>query len=175
MGYTDRDIARFWKYVDRRSEDECWEWLGGHNKWGYGSFWMPRPSGGHYRHEKAHRVSYQIAYGPVVWEDGTYHGIVVCHACDNPGCVNPKHLFLGTQKENMQDASRKGRTRKSRNRGSKNPLSVLTEDAVRDIRARVSNGERQTAVASFHGVAIETVNSIIHGRSWAWLDNKGEQ
>lgn len=94
--------VRFESKVERIPFHTCWEWTGslmtrsdeGHR---YGSFYY----GG--RSELAHRVSWLISRGPIP------EGLWVLHRCDNPGCVNPDHLFLGTQTDNMQDCARKGR------------------------------------------------------------------
>lgn len=96
---------RFWDLADVRADDECWEWKGGtrgNNGIQYGTFWV----GG--KHMSAHRYSWMIQNGPFP-EGGDTRGMCVCHSCDNPLCVNPAHLFLGTHTDNMQDKIGKGR------------------------------------------------------------------
>ena len=81
--------------------DKCWLWIGGHYNHGYGKFWNGD------RYEGAHRASYRIFVGPIPPD------MLVCHTCDNPSCVNPDHLFVGTMKDNMQDSLTKGRNPKT--------------------------------------------------------------
>lgn len=89
---------RFWGKVDRRGPDECWEWRGSHNGRHYGHF---HPTKG--TDEYAHRFSYAMAHGAIA------DGLHVRHRCDNPPCVNPAHLELGTRLENMADMVARGR------------------------------------------------------------------
>ena len=90
------ELQRFWEKVQKKSGG-CWTWLGAKNNQGYGNFNV----GGKF--ERAHRIAYCLSIGEVP------AGLFVLHHCDNPSCVNPKHLFLGTQKDNMQDCLKKGR------------------------------------------------------------------
>jgi hypothetical protein len=94
-------ITRFWSRVDKRGENECWNWLGGTNGRDYGEIWTVQN-----KHYRVHRFSYVLHYGI---EPGK---LLVCHECDNPLCVNPKHLFLGTHLDNVKDCVSKGRFKK---------------------------------------------------------------
>ena len=98
MNFSQYDIDRFWRKVDIRSDSECWEWIAPADKWGYGYFTCQ------YKKIKAHRFSAYIA-------DMDIKDKCVCHTCDNPSCVNPAHLFTGTQADNMRDRFAKGRIR----------------------------------------------------------------
>ena len=91
---------RFWPKVEMGKK--CWEWVGGKDGDGYG---VLRVGSAECNFIKAHRVSFLIHYGEIP------HGLVVCHTCDNPSCVNPKHLFIGSRKDNTRDMLKKGRAR----------------------------------------------------------------
>jgi hypothetical protein len=93
-------LDRFWEKVDRRGDDECWNWTAGRNRWGYGKF-SPRTPG----HMGAHRFSAMLHFGMFDLR------LLVLHHCDNPACVNPAHLYLGTDADNARDKRVRGRSR----------------------------------------------------------------
>lgn len=95
-------LDRFWENV-QKSNDGCWIWTASVSRAGYGDIWVGLRPG--VRIIKVHRLSWEIHYGPIP------DGLFVCHRCDNPRCVRPDHLFLGTHTDNMRDASAKGRLR----------------------------------------------------------------
>jgi hypothetical protein len=119
----------------------------------------------------AHRFSYILAHGRIP------KGLFVCHTCDNRGCVNPAHMFLGTSKDNMQDAARKGRTLS----GDKHPSHVhpemirrgessshhrLTSEQVLAIRKAQQEGAPRRALATEYGVDRSTIDAIVHRKTW---------
>lgn len=146
---------RFWAKVNIPSDQNaCWGWIAMRDLDGYGMIW---PGGAKGPMLKASRVSWEIHFGPIP------SGLSVLHTCDNPSCVNPSHLFLGTQKDNRQDATRKGRTAK----GEENGSAKLTEPQVRDIRARyVEGGITMRTLAKMFGVHPGTIGDILHRQIW---------
>lgn len=96
----------FWANIKKDFENNCWEWKGAKNRHGYGVIYS-YSSFKKYAHLRAHRVSWEIYNAEEI-----PNGLYICHHCDNPSCVNPNHLFLGTQKDNILDSVRKGRFRR---------------------------------------------------------------
>lgn len=141
---------RFWGKVD--TTGECWEWRGAKSRGGYG--YMIRYRDGKPRSYLAHRVSWEIAHGPIP------AGLLVCHHCDNPGCVRPDHLFVGTDADNSRDMWSKGRGRPPR--GFNHPRATLTWAQVCEIRAQFAHGpgkRRDPATGRFISSGIsETAN-----------------
>lgn len=149
-------INRFWTHVQRSGgPDACWLWTGHIGENGYGIF------GVNGRQHKAHRVSYLIEHGRI--ENDRF----VLHRCDVRACVNPAHLFLGTPKDNSQDAVRKGRNTKLY--GERNGKAKLTRAAVLAIRRLCKRGVYQKAVAQRFGVSEATVSYVVNGGRWGKL------
>lgn len=142
---------RFWRHVQRG--EGCWEWTGCLHDGGYG---LIRVDG---RNRRAHRVAWQLSHGAIP------EGLRVCHTCDNPPCVRPDHLFLGTDADNMRDKTAKGRARW--HRGSANSMAKLTEALVQTIRAEAAAGVTYRAIARVHGIHFTTVGGIVRRQIWS--------
>jgi len=151
---TPKVIARFWSKVDARGgPDACWAWIGAKDRAGYGRLRSQRNQGDFI----AHRLSWEFHRG------GIPNGLWVLHHCDNPPCVNPAHLFLGTCADNIADRNAKGRTAA----GSRVAQSKLLEGEVEDIRAALGRKELRRVIAARFGVSPGTIDCIAAGRTWA--------
>jgi hypothetical protein len=155
--------TRLWDRIDMSAgPDGCWPWRGrvGYRD-GYGRFgdWL------------VHRRVWFEVNGPIP------EGMLICHHCDNRPCCNPKHLFLGTQADNLADMVAKGRSASGDRsgarrhperlwRGSQIPQSKVTEADVPDIRARAAAGESQRSIGLSHGLTQGAVWSIVQRRTW---------
>ena len=162
------EYERFWSKVDRSGgPDACWPWTtaGRVIDGEYGKF----------RLRGAHRVSWELANGPIP------DGLCVLHRCDNPPCVRPDHLWIGTKKDNIRDAMSKGRNvpppvmrgidHPARYRGvttigSRNSQSKLTEAVIPEIRTRVASGESRRSIARSLGVHHSVISGIVRGTKW---------
>ena len=141
---------RFLAKVDGSGGDAaCWPWRGTVTAQGYGQIWSKG------RHRNATRISWELAHGPIP------PGMFVLHACDNPPCVNPGHLFIGTHADNMRDMRAKGRDRPSPRTQRK-----LTEAAVREARSLWASGVHVAELARRFGVAHPTMKNVVEGVSW---------
>ncbi len=145
-------VLKFWANVDKSGE--CWEWTGGRTGTGYGVFGRPQV--------KAHRYVWSIEYGPIP------HGMFVCHQCDNPPCVRPDHLFLGTPSDNMQDMVAKGRARGGHAQiGEQNGRAKITSAIATAIRSEwKARGGSQRELGMKFGISQSAVSAILSGKSW---------
>lgn len=143
--------AEFWAKADRT--EGCWEWLG--TRWANGY--------GRIGDKKAHRIAWERANGRPIPT-----GMLVCHRCDNPPCVNPAHLYLGTHRDNVRDRMERERGQ----RGTDVNTAKLTEEQVHEIRARCDRGEVHRTVAADFGISQVMVSLIARRKSWAWLPNR---
>lgn len=150
---------RFWKKVEKTSD--CWNWVGCKDAKGYGEIGV----GGKRGTAFAHRVSFELHNGQIPV------GLHVLHRCDNPSCVRPDHLFLGTHSDNMQDMWEKGRGRcdGAGRRGSANGNHRLTEPQVIEIRSRVSSGATRRGLAREFNVSKTLISLIANGAVWTHL------
>lgn len=140
-----------WNRIDRSAgSNGCWPWLGGLDRYGYGTVSRVRGS-------RAHKAVWIELNGSVP------KGLCVCHSCDNPACCNLKHLWLGTHKQNMEDRNKKSRQSK----GITQPGAILTEKDVRFIRNAYAKGLLDgIQLALRFGISSSHIYEIVHRKSW---------
>lgn len=146
--------------IDKASSG-CWNWTAGKDSYGYGQMKV----GGKKR--LCHRLSFEEENGPIP------DGQCVLHSCDNRACLNPDHLFLGTQPENIADMIAKGRDRKASQKGEAHGMAKLTEHEV--IAIRSSRGFSQSELASMYGVSQSAISLIRLGKKWKHVKWTAEQ
>lgn len=143
--------AYFWKRVQKTPT--CWEWTGMRGTAGLRYGIVRRPHDG-IKDEVAHRTSWRMHFGEIP------DGMFVCHHCDNPLCVRPDHLFLGTQTDNMTDMARKERS----------AAAKLTADDVREIRRRFANGESQSSIAADYPISRRSIGKVTQRIHWRHVE-----
>jgi hypothetical protein len=143
---------RFWSKVQKA--DGCWLWTAADNGNGYGVLGHER------RNLYAHRLSYELAFGPIP------EGLYICHRCDVTRCVNPAHLFAATQLENIRDMMSKGRLKAYDRHGERNPRAVMTAARVVELRGLRAAGWTLARLAQHFGIGISQAHRISRGLSW---------
>lgn len=144
------ESAKFWSRVVIRSDFQCWEWTGARNAKGYGRAVVSGSL------QLAHRIAYQDMAGPIP------DGQIIRHTCDNPSCVNPRHLLAGTHADNASDAVLRGRFSK----GARNGRAKLTAEQVVEIQKNPDRMKVKDLAAKFK-VSKATVSLVRSGRRWA--------
>lgn len=143
---------RFFEKVEKT--DTCWNWTAGTFPFGHGLFKFGRE-------QYAHRASWIMHNGPIEGK------LCVLHKCDNPKCVNPEHLFLGTRKDNNADRDKKGR--QVAPRGEKSSFAKLTRDQALIVRGLRIMGKPRKWVAAKFGISVSGVKAISTGRTWQYI------
>lgn len=151
--------VRFWEKVKIASYDDCWEWTAAKSPDGYGCFRV----NGVLRHST--HVAYELAWG--IPFPKSMHA---CHACDNPSCVNPLHIWIGTNDDNIRDKIAKNR--QPRLKGETNGQSKLTEGQVQQILDRYEREKiTQLALAQEYGISRQQMNRIVNRKKWAHVNH----
>jgi hypothetical protein len=155
---------RFWSKVDKRGPDECWPWLANRTKQGYGRFNID----GH--NPRASRVAWMLIHGTVPSD------VFVCHSCDNPPCCNPRHLWVGTNLDNILDSVAKGRKKGKTGlkvRGEANGQAKLTSDIVIEARRRYARRDVSIReLADESDVCISTMARAINNTTWTHANGR---
>lgn len=150
-----------WGKVDKRGEDECWNWLGYKNKEGYGRTWIN--DRGYY----AHRVIFNLAFPNTITLEAparTSDVGFLLHTCDNPSCCNPKHLFVGTHADNMADKVAKGRSPDfSGGKGPRCKLSMAQAEEIRELRKQ---GISARELAQRYEISLPSIKTLLAGKSY---------
>lgn len=148
---------RFWEKVLVGEKGECWAWIGYKGSFGRGVMWNGRTN------ENAPRISYRLMRGDIP------HGLGVLHKCDNPNCVNPKHLFLGDQKDNVRDAIQKNRFKQNKARsGERHHFAKLSGMDVKEIKRLYKTMDIPASkLGRLYDVSKSQIYRIVNGQRWA--------
>ena len=167
MKLTEQQIQKFWSMVDKNGPEHpydknlgrCWIWT--HTiVGGYGDFYCNS------KHIRTHRIAYELSHGEIP-HDGSPHGICACHSCDNRACVNPQHIFLGTNLDNVRDKQLKGRAISVGVKGEKHWNANLTEEKVKEIRNKYVKGvSKIKKLAVEYGVNATSIYNIVERITW---------
>lgn len=161
MPVTPRSAAdRFWEKVPTGGPDECWLWRGARTKDGYGV--LIKQSSPKRLVHLAHRLSWELRHGPI------QGGLHVLHRCDTPACVNPAHLWLGTQADNNRDRDSKGRCgakggHVADRRGANNGNAKLSDAQVQEVISKRASGWSQQRIADEYGCGQSQISRIVRG------------
>lgn len=140
--------------IDKNDETNCWEWTGSLSKFGYGRI------GFRDKVYLTHRISYEIFNGSFD------QNLFVCHKCDNPKCINPEHLFLGSQLDNMKDCSTKKRAFSRSFPGEDNPFAKLSNKDASLIRCKLKKGYKGKELAKLYNVNATTISNIKNNKTY---------
>ena len=149
-------VELFWSRVALGDTGACWWWTGSKSEAGYGMFSFDG------KRRPAHRIAWELHYGSTIPD-----GLLACHKCDQPACVNPRHIYPGTYKDNANDATERGR--RNTRKGEDHPFSKLAGDDVVSIVARFDTGESGRAIAGAYGINKSVIHNIVRGRTWGHL------
>jgi hypothetical protein len=149
---------RFFQKIAPVDKNGCMLWIGNKYWDGYGKFHVREISNNisFWKTVRAHRYAWELKNGPIP------KGLYVCHKCDNPLCVNPDHMFLGTQKNNLEDMASKKRS----TIGCRNPMSKLTDEDIRIIREMYKNGYTQQSIANIYSLSRSNIGLIVTNQTW---------
>lgn len=149
-------LDRFYdKFPDILDEESCWEWKGAIDRYGYGVFSIGKKT------VKAHRISYEVFYAEPL------NDLLCLHKCDNRRCVNPQHLFAGTNLDNMRDKVQKNRCYSGDQKGENNGASKLTDNQVREIRQLYNSGKyTKSQLGKMYKVHRTTIYYIVNKKTY---------
>jgi hypothetical protein len=153
-------IEEFWSHA-KKIEAGCWIWQRSRDRDGYGKATFLGV------HVRTSRLAWELTHGPIP------AGQEVLHTCDTPPCINPSHLFLGTNLDNIQDKVKKHRGRGPC--GDKHGKAKLTWPIVTEIRRAFSTGKTEAELGRIYGVWGSTIERIVHNKTWRMVDSLGER
>lgn len=162
MPFSQDALSRFSEKVMPVPESGCWIWIASLRSDGYGMFSLGERQRAPVA---AHRISYEMHRGSIP------PGAFVCHRCDTRCCVNPGHLFLGTNVTNMRDMVAKQRS----TRGSRHPNAKLSERDIRPIRKRLAAGETMPSIARDFQASWRAIANIKYGHTWSWIPDEEDE